>query len=119
MRDSIAALGCALGPQVLAKCTELFRVEQEALAEGPPAAVDVAYGAHERERLDVYLPKSRVGGLLPVSVWVHGGGFVRGEKSAPSHPDNSHMGRWAARHGFMGVVINYRLAPQAQWPSGG
>jgi arylformamidase len=118
-RAAVARLGRALGPRVLAECTELFRAEHERWVDGPPAAADVAYGEHERQRLDVYLPQSQSAGPLAILVWVHGGGFVRGEKHSPTHPYNAHVGRWAARNGFMGVVINYRLAPQAQWPSGG
>jgi arylformamidase len=120
MRAAIARLGCVLGPAVLAECTEMFRAAQERLAvDCPRAAADVPYGDHERQRLDVYLPQQRSSGQLPVLVWVHGGGFVRGEKYSPTNPFNAHVGRWAARNGFMGVVVNYRLAPQAQWPSGG
>ena len=55
----------------------------------------------------------------PILLWVHGGGFLRGEKSSPDHPFNAHVGRWAARQGMLGAVMNYRLAPAATWPSGG
>jgi acetyl esterase/lipase len=50
---------------------------------------------------------------------VHGGGFVRGEKRSAEHPFNAHVGHFAARCGWLGVVMNYRLAPEFGWPAGG
>ncbi len=54
----------------------------------------------------------------PVLVFIHGGGFSRGAKHAPGSPFYDNVGLWAADHGLLGVTINYRLAPQFQWPSG-
>jgi acetyl esterase/lipase len=44
---------------------------------------------------------------------------VRGDKRPADQPFNAHVGHWAARNGFVGVVMNYRLAPDGVWPSGG
>jgi arylformamidase len=119
-RGVIAALGTTLGPEVLQRCSALFAAEQRRLAAGHgPAAVDLSYGPHPRHRLDLYVPSTNVGGPAPIFVWVHGGGFVRGEKSSTDHPFNAHVGNWVSRNGFLGVVINYRLVPDAAWPSGG
>jgi acetyl esterase/lipase len=63
--------------------------------------------------------REEVTDLAPVLVFVHGGGFLRGEKSSPDHPFSAHVGRWAARQGMLGVVINYRLAPDHVFPAGG
>lgn len=46
-------------------------------------------------------------------LFLHGGGFIRGDKS-----ERAHIGWWGARQGFVTALANYRLAPQAQWPSG-
>src|SRR6185437_250510 len=54
----------------------------------------------------------------PVLVFIHGGGFNRGAKSTPGSPFYDNIGLWAVDHGLVGVTINYRLAPQYQWPSG-
>ena len=118
-RATIAAWGRRLGPDVLAGVQSLYREEQDRLAaDGFAAEVDLAYGSDPRQRLDLYVPAIPIGSA-PVLLWVHGGGFLRGEKSSPDHPYNAHAGRWAARNGMLGVVMNYRLAPNATWPSGG
>jgi len=121
LRTAIAALGDGIGPLVLEQCQALFQAEQWRMAQASaPLAADVEYGPHPRHRLDLYAPRSAGdGALAPVFVWVHGGGFTRGEKNSQMHPFNSHIGRWIASHGFLGVVINYRLAPEHCWPSGG
>jgi acetyl esterase/lipase len=54
----------------------------------------------------------------PVLVFIHGGGFSRGAKHTPGSPFYDNVGLWAVDHGLIGVTINYRLAPQFQWPSG-
>jgi len=118
-RAAIAALGRVLGPDVLAAVQALYRPEQDRLAALQPASVvDLAYGSDPRQALDLYAPGPREA-RLPVLLWVHGGGFMRGEKWSAEHPFNAHAGRWAARNGMLGAVMNYRLAPGATWPAGG
>lgn len=79
--------------------------------DGVTLHADLAYGAHERQRLDVYAPQRP--GPHPVLVWCHGGGFIRGDKAA-----RANLGWWGAREGFVTVLPNYRLAPAHRWPSG-
>ncbi len=90
--------------------------------KAPWASVDVLrdlrYGDHERHRLDVFRPAGHGGEPRPVLVFVHGGGFVGGDKSTPGSPAYDNIGVWAARNGMVGVNITYRLAPQHQWPAG-
>lgn len=117
-RAAIIGFGSALGPDVLAGVYHLYRGEQDAhAAEQPAAAADLRYGDHPRQVLDLYAPDGASG--APVLLWVHGGGFLRGEKASGEHPFNAHVGRWAARNGMLGAVMNYRLAPEATWPAGG
>jgi acetyl esterase/lipase len=78
---------------------------------------DIAYGPHERHRLDLFLPPSKGKGL-PVVVFIHGGGFSRGAKSAAGSPFYDNVGLWAASQGLVGVTMNYRLAPQFAYPAG-
>jgi triacylglycerol lipase len=73
---------------------------------------DLAYGEDERHRLDVYLPLETQG-LVPVVVFLHGGGFIRGDKA-----DREAVGHYFSRHGVLAVVPNYRLGPRHRWPAG-
>lgn len=119
LRARIAAFGNAIGPDSLTGVQALFDAEQRALAsEIAASATDIAYGDHPRQRLDLYAPRN-IAEPAPVFVWVHGGGFLRGDKGDAERWPNGHAGRFAARAGFLGVVINYRLAPEFQWPAGG
>lgn len=73
---------------------------------------DQPYGTHPRQRMDVYFSPSS-DNQRPMLLYFHGGGFIRGDKA-----DRSNVGWWGARQGFVTVLVNYRLAPEAQWPSG-
>ncbi len=86
---------------------------------GPDVEVhrDVVYGPDPRHRLDIFVPSASVR-RAPVLVFVHGGGFVMGDKGAPDAPFYNNVGLWAARSGCIGVTITYRLAPAAPWPAG-
>lgn len=53
-----------------------------------------------RCRADVYHPTDTAG--LPVVVWFHGGGLVKGEKAVPAELKKS---------GLVVVAVNYRLMP--------
>lgn len=77
---------------------------------------DLAYGADPRQRLDVFRPAAR-GDRRPVLVYVHGGGFVAGEKTTPNSPYYDNIPLWAAREGFVGVNVTYRLAPAHPFPA--
>lgn len=79
--------------------------------DGVRAQLDLAYGSHERHRLDVYAPTAP--GPHPVLAWWHGGGFIRGSKA-----QRANVGWWGARQGFVTVLPNYRLAPECRWPAG-
>lgn len=76
---------------------------------------DIAYGSDPLQKLDVYRPAGSVGGKRPVLLFVHGGGFTRGDKHGAFQPDN--MTLWAAKQGMVGVNIDYRLAPANPWPA--
>jgi len=82
--------------------------------EGVTIERDIAYGPDALQKLDVYRSEG-AGEKHPVLLFVHGGGFVRGDKHGEFYPDNVTL--WAAREGMVGVGINYRLAPGAPWPS--
>ena len=113
----IAAIGDVVGPEALEASRAVYAgAHEEPPYEGVSLTRDVAYGPHERHRLDVFAERGAEG--RAVVVFVHGGGFVRGDKSTPGTPHNENVGLWAARAGIVGVTMNYRLAPEHRWPSG-
>ena len=81
--------------------------------DGVSVTRDIAYGPDALQKLDVFSPTAKAGKPLPVLLFVHGGGFVRGDKK---QTDN--MTVWGAWNGMVGVDIDYRLAPKDPWPAG-
>jgi acetyl esterase/lipase len=113
----VAAIGDVVGPEQAAASRELFAPLHETPPhDGVEIGRHLSYGPHERHRLDVFAPAGARG--LPVVVFVHGGGFVAGDKSVEGTPYHDNVGLWAARAGMVGVTMNYRLAPEHRWPSG-
>jgi acetyl esterase/lipase len=53
-----------------------------------------------------------------VLIFIHGGGFVAGNKRNPGSPFYDNIMLWAVKNGFVGVNATYRLAPQFAWPAG-
>jgi acetyl esterase/lipase len=72
---------------------------------------DLVYvpNGHDRQKLDLYVPENR-NGLMPLIVWIHGGGWMGGSKnSCPPLP-------WT-RKGFVVASIDYRLSQDAKFPA--
>lgn len=83
--------------------------------DGVATERDLAYGSHPRQRLDVFRRAGAKNAV--VVVFVHGGAFVRGEKSVNGEVyDNVPL--WFARQGCLGINMEYRLAPEAPFPAG-
>jgi acetyl esterase/lipase len=57
--------------------------------------------------------KIRARGAILALIFLHGGGFVRGDKG-----DRDNVGYYFARQGLVVIVPNYRLAPDHRWPAG-
>lgn len=88
------------------------------LGESFEAARDIAYGAHERQRLDVFASDAtRRAGNADVVLFVHGGAFLRGSKSFNGLIYDN-VSRWFARQGCVALNVEYRLAPDAAYPAG-
>jgi acetyl esterase/lipase len=115
--SAIAAIGDIVSPETLEASRALYAdAHEQPPYDGVAVTRDVAYGPHERHRLDLFAAPGS--GDLPVILFVHGGGFVRGDKSTPGTPHNENVGLWACRSGMVGATMNYRLAPEHRWPSG-
>jgi triacylglycerol lipase len=114
---AIAAIGDVVGPDTAAASREVYDdLHEQPPYDGVALSRDLRYGPHERHRLDLFAPPG--GRDLAVIVFVHGGGFVGGDKSVPGTPYSENVGLWACRAGFVGVTMNYRLAPEHRWPAG-
>lgn len=114
----IAAIGRKVDPAATAA---IYAPLQKTMPQpGIKAERDIAYGSGPKETLDLFTPQAK-GKARPILIFVHGGGFVGGDKSktgdgkpSPFY-DNTMI--WAVNHGLIGVNINYELAPKAQYPT--
>ncbi|WP_175130746.1 alpha/beta hydrolase [Paraburkholderia rhynchosiae] len=81
-------------------------------------ALDLRYGPDERNCLDLYRTVDAARTSQPLVLFVHGGGFVAGNRRIPGSYLYSNVAAWANSHGFAAALMSYRLAPTAQWPAG-
>lgn len=79
---------------------------QRAPAPPPAGTVELAYGTDPRQRLDFTTAPAR---NAPLVLFVHGGGWRRGDKRIAGHMAAHFHGRG---HAF--AAINYRLVPDAR-----
>jgi triacylglycerol lipase len=76
---------------------------------------DLAFGADPAQKLDMFT--SGAGAGKPILIYVHGGGFTRGDKHRPGEFMYDNVMVWAVQHGMVASEINYRLAPQFKYPA--
>ncbi len=93
-----------------AGCSPLVVLNATISENGYEYAGDRAYGAHPRQRLDVYSPDE---GLRerPVVVFFYGGSWKRGERS-----HYRFVGQALASRGFVVVIPDYRTYPNGRFP---
>lgn len=115
-RHRIDAFGRELTPDLLGGTSMLMAQMFEGMDPQTLEDVDLAYGPDPRHRLDVYYQQNLKD--APVFVFVHGGGFIMGDKRSEQGPYYRNVGDFAARQGWIGVVPTYRLAPAHPWPAG-
>ncbi len=72
--------------------------------------VDLSYGKHASQKLDLYRPAEA--DQLPVMVYVHGGGWRKGDKRAVGEKAKFFCG-----NGWVFLSINYRLLPAGKHPA--
>ena len=94
---TIIALSLALAVPVAA---------QRGPAPSPEGLVELAYGDDPRQRLDFTPAPAR---SAPLVLFVHGGGWRRGDKRIAGHMATHFHGR-----GYAFAAINYRLVPDAR-----
>jgi acetyl esterase/lipase len=116
IRKRLKALGPALTPAMIQGTRDVMTPLVPPRDPTVEVTRDHYYGPDARNRLDVFRKGVPTG--APVLVYVHGGGFVMGDKSTPGSPFFDNFGQWAALQGRIGVTMTYRLAPTHRWPSG-
>ncbi len=79
-------------------------------SEGTIVYRDLPYvsGGHERQKLDLYLPKAEE--KTPLIIRIHGGAWLAGSKESEGPQDY-------LRNGFAVASINYRLSQHAVFPA--
>jgi triacylglycerol lipase len=129
LQAAIRAQGPVLGntPEV-GRQLRLFHLDDPA-ARGVGAQRDIAYGAHPLQKLDIFYSRPGGGGRggaaaapppaetgpRPIVVFIHGGEMQGGDKHAVGASDNLVV--WLVNSGFVGISMNYRLVPDAKYPT--
>jgi len=85
---------------------------EEAQNALPPDHADIAYGPHERHRIDLWLAESDQ--PTPLLVCIHGGGFRGGDKR--SWRRNTQLIQRMLKAGISVAAINYRLTDGGRHP---
>ena len=80
-----------------------------AIAQKKLADIPYVKNGHERQVLDIYTSAKPTGNSLPVMFWIHGGGWVVGDKS-----DVALKPKVLTERGFVFVSTNYRLLPKVK-----
>jgi len=88
--------------------------EDPKIAERIEVVKDLAYNTGKdadpvKQKLDLYLPKGKKN--FPLFVFVHGGGYQRGDRK-----DGESLGKTFASRGIGTAVISYRLYPTVKHP---
>jgi len=101
-------------PFLLIALTVSFAIAQQEPKEQPPKPPpDISngkYGPLERNVFDVWVPKTKK--PAPVVVYIHGGGFVNGDKGNLS----ATLLKRLLDNGIAVMAINYSLMPQHLYP---
>ncbi|KAK9447914.1 Alpha/Beta hydrolase protein [Limtongia smithiae] len=81
------------------------------------------YGSNRRQVLDVYYPTASSDlSSAPILIFFYGGGLVRGDRIIESVPDGlvyANLGHFFSHLGYITIIPDYRLVPEAKFPSGG
>ena len=111
--EGVGAMGPTFDLDVLKRTAMLYApLVRGQSRDGVGIERDIAYGPDERHRLDLFRPASPG----PVIIFVHGGGFVAGDKNVDAD-FYSNIGVYFARRGYLTLTMNYRRAPQHLWPA--
>jgi acetyl esterase/lipase len=109
---AVLAFG-VLALAALVACSPLAALNAIARSDTYRASEGVAYGPLTRQRLDVYTPTAAAPAAgWPMVVFFYGGSWNTGERG-----DYKFIGEALAEHGILTLVADYRLYPEARFPS--
>lgn len=89
-------------------CGPVFAADEK--KQVPPTYADVSYGPHARNVLDFW--KADGEGPRPLLVYIHGGGWVAGDKKQDSSKFQPFLDK-----GISYAAVNYRLTPDNPLPA--
>lgn len=99
-------------PRLSFTMAELPLIDANAVAEASACCLDIPYGDHPRQRLDLYLPKTGEK-PYPLVIYVHSGAFVGGDK----RDANILSVLRALENGYALAAVEYRGAYEVTWPA--
>ncbi len=73
---------------------------------------NISYGPHERQKLDIYTPKTPSNQPKKIVIFFYGGSWDSGEKA-----DYKFVGEALSSQGFIVVIPNYRVYPDVLFPA--
>jgi acetyl esterase/lipase len=115
--DGIRKIGQVVDtPKTAVLYAPLFKDQREPYPE-VTVERDVAYGPDPLNRMDIFSPGAAMAANRTVLMYVHGGGFERGDKRQNGSPFYDNIMLWAVQQGMLGINFNYRLAPAHGWPA--
>jgi len=98
-------------PALLTACSAVDLLNATVPTDTYQLTAGLAYGAHPRQRLDVYQPPGDVRGA-PMVVFFYGGSWSSGDRA-----DYRFVGEALAAQGVVTVVADYRLSPEFRYPA--
>jgi triacylglycerol lipase len=116
--ERIRALGPVLNDEVRTSARSAYAPLQPKIGPEILVRADISYGPDEGHKLDVFAPAHKPTQPAPVVIFLHGGAYVRGNKTVAGTPFFGNIAAFWVRNGFVSVNATYRLAPKHQWPAG-
>ena len=108
----------AMLPALLTACSALDVLNATVPSDTYRSAVDIPYGDHPRQKVDVYMPSQSLAdkafprGGSPMVVFFYGGSWSSGDRA-----DYRFVGEALAARGIAVVVADYRLSPEVRYPA--
>ena len=115
--EGLRKIGPINDPAGTAKLYAPLFADQKEPYPNVTAVRDLAYGTDPLQKLDVFTAAPKPGAAKPVVIFIHGGGFERGDKRREGSPYYDNIMLWLTRQDMVGVNMNHRLAPKHTWPA--